>query len=64
MRFFTDFLRQKVPRPGREIPAYYRRALVISDTILIIYFLVCFAFFPLFAGKWQRAPLWALWQGR
>jgi len=60
MRFFLDFLRQKVPRPGREIPAYYRRALVISDTILIAYFLVCFAFFPLFTGQWQRAPVWAV----
>ncbi|MBQ3278231.1 MAG: GGDEF domain-containing protein [Clostridia bacterium] len=60
MSFFMDFLHQKVPRAGREIPAYYRRALVISDTILIAYFVVCSAFFPLFAGQLQRAPLWAI----
>ena len=38
MSLLTDFLRKKAPRPGAEIPAYYRRALAISEMVLAIYF--------------------------
>ncbi len=42
MKFFADFLRQKVPAPGRIMPAYYRRALVACGAVLACYFLgVC-----------------------
>ena len=38
MSLLTDFLRKKAPRPGAEIPAYYRRALAISEILLAVYF--------------------------
>ena len=44
MRFFLDFLKQKVPKPGKEIPSYYRRALLFSEFLLVVYFAVCFFF--------------------
>ena len=38
MKFFRDFLRQKVPKPGAETPAYYRNALTVSEHLLTVYF--------------------------
>ena len=40
MRFFLDFLHQKVPIPGKELPLYYRKALVISEILLSMPFFV------------------------
>ena len=57
MRFFLEFLRQPVPKQGKEIPAYYRRALVAGGILLVAYYLVCFFFFPLFTGRWLWIPL-------
>lgn len=57
MRFFLEFLRQPVPKSGREIPVYYRRALSSSEILLAVYFLVCFFFFPLFSDCWHWVPL-------
>ena len=57
MRFFLEFLHQPVPKAGKEIPAYYRRALYASDLLLAVYFLVCFFFFPLFSDRWHWMPL-------
>ena len=57
MKFFLDFWHQTVPTQGKEIPQYYRRALIASDVLLVIYYLVCFFFFPLFTERWQWIPL-------
>ena len=58
MRFFLDFLKQKVPKQGKEIPAYYRRALVFSEVLLVVYFAVCFFLYPLInGGHWEWVPL-------
>ena len=38
MNLLLDFLRKKAPRPGAEIPAYYRRALATCEILLSIYF--------------------------
>ncbi len=57
MRFFLDFLHQKVPRAGRDIPHYYRRALITSEALLAAYFLLCFFLYPLLAQRWEWAPL-------
>ena len=58
MRFFLDFLKQKVPKPGKEIPAYYRRALLFSEFLLAVYFAVCFFLYPLInGGRWEWIPL-------
>ena len=54
MRFFLDFLKQKVPKPGKEIPSYYRRALLFSEFLLVVYFAVCFFLYPLInGGRWE-----------
>ena len=50
MRFFLEFLHQTVPNQGKEIPQYYRRALIASDVLLVVYYLVCFFFFPVFTS--------------
>ena len=57
MRFFLDFLHQSAPKAGKEIPAYYRRALAASEILLVIYFAVCFFFFPVFGNGWYWVPL-------
>lgn len=57
MRFFLDFLHQKVPRAGREIPHYYRRALMTSETLLIVYYVLCFFAYPLICRSWEWVPL-------
>ena len=57
MRFFLEFLRQSVPKQGKEIPQYYRRALIASDVLLVVYYLMCFFFFPLFTNTWHVIPL-------
>ena len=54
MEFLQDFLHQEVPQSGTSMPAYYRRALFISEGIMAAYFLVS-AILLLFTG--QR--LWA-----
>ena len=57
MRFFLDFLRQKVPKQGKEIPPYYRRALVSGEILQAVYFLLCFFLFPLINHRWEWIPL-------
>ena len=58
MRFFLDFLKQKVPKPGKEIPSYYRRALLFSEFLLVVYFAVCFFLYPLInGGRWEWIPV-------
>lgn len=57
MKFFLDFLHQKVPKAGKDIPHYYRRALISSEILLAIYFAVCFFLFPLITQRWEWVPL-------
>ena len=56
MRFLLDFLHQKVPKAGREIPLYYRRALMTSEILLAVYFLLCFFLYPLINHRWEWIP--------
>ena len=56
MRFFLNFLRQDVPRAGKELPLYYRRGLIASEGLLVVYFLVCFGLYPLIYGCWEWVP--------
>ena len=58
MRFFLDFLNQKVPKAGKEVPGYFRRALTGSGVLLAVYFAACFCLFPLINdGRWEWLPL-------
>ena len=57
MRFLLDFLRQKAPKSGKDMPAYYFKALRTTSVLLIIHFVVCFAVYGLAYGWWEIAPL-------
>ena len=57
MKFWLDFLHQKVPKAGGEVPLYYRRAFVTSEGLLVAYFTVCFFLYPLINNRWEWLPL-------
>ncbi len=57
MKFFLDFLRQKAPQQGKEMPLYYRRALTTTEILLEIYYVVCFFLYPLLIHRWEWMPL-------
>ena len=57
MRYFLNFLHQKAPKAGKDIPQYYRRALISSETLLEIYFLLSFILLSLLNGRWEWMPL-------
>ena len=57
MSLLTDFLRMKAPKSGKDMPAYYRKALNTTAVLFIVYFLASFALFGLAGGGWQAAPL-------
>ncbi len=70
MKFFLDFMHQKVPRDRGDMPVYYRRALRTGEVLQAVYFLVCFFLYPLINHRWEWIPalfiavtggcLWAL----
>ncbi len=57
MKFLLDFLRQKAPKSGKDMPAYYSKALRVSSVLLIVYFLASFVLYGLAGRWWQFAPL-------
>ena len=57
MKFFLDFLHQKVPRYRGEIPAYYSRALTAGEILQAVYFLVCFFLYPIILRRWEWIPM-------
>ena len=57
MGFLLDFLRQKAPGSGKDMPAYYRKALTTTAVLLIVYFLAGFLLLGLAAGAWEWVPL-------
>ena len=56
MGYFAEFLHQKTPASGRVMPAYYHKALTVSETILACYFLAAFFLFPAVGNSWEWAP--------
>ena len=57
MGFLLDFLRQKAPKSGKDMPAYYRKALTATAVLLIVYFVASFMLFGLAGGWWEWVPL-------
>ena len=57
MNFLTEFLHMKAPKSGKEMPAYYRKALCTTAVLLIVYFLASFLLFGLACDSWQIVPL-------
>ena len=56
MHFLLEFFRQKAPKPGTEMPGYFRRALLGCEGILTVYFLAAFFLTYGQTGTWQWAP--------
>lgn len=57
MDLLKDFLRQKAPKPGNEMPQYYAKALQTTAVLLSVYFLGSFLLFGLTCGFWAVVPL-------
>ena len=57
MKFLTEFLQQKAPRSGADMPSYYRRALVTSERLLGFYFPLMFLALIFTSGQWTVIPL-------
>ena len=57
MGFLVDFLRQKAPKSGKDMPVYYRKALSITAVLLIAYFLASTLLFILVCGRFEFVPL-------
>ena len=57
MNNFSEFLHQEVPKSDRDMPSYYRRALYISDAILIAYYVAGVILLALSTGKWNWMPV-------
>ena len=57
MRILSDFFRQEVPKSGGTTPAYYRRAMFISEAILAVYFLAGAILSIRAAGAWLWSPV-------
>lgn len=57
MDYLSDFLKQKAPRAGREMPVYYRRALIIVEQLLAVYFPISFLLFAWANQRWVYTPL-------
>ena len=56
MSYFSDFLRQKTPAPEKVMPAYYRKALIVSEFVLACYFLAVFFLLPMIGHYWEWVP--------
>ena len=57
MEFLTNFLCQKVPRAGKELPLYYRKALTAVEALQLLYFLCCFFLYRFIIHQWEWFPL-------
>ena len=56
MSFLVDFLHQEVPKSSGKMPAYYRKALYISEVILAAYFLASLVLLLITTGAWLWPP--------
>lgn len=57
MNFLYDFFHQKVPESVKEMPVYYRKALITSEALLAVYFLLSFVLFGWASQHWTIFPL-------
>ena len=57
VKYLHEFLHQKTPESGTEMPAYYRDAVSFNEKLLAFYFAVCFALIGISAHQWDWEPL-------
>ena len=56
MGIISEFLRQEVPKSGKGMPAYYRKALFISEAILACFLLAGTVLLIFTTGRWEPLP--------
>ena len=57
MSFLSEFLHQEVPKSGKGMPTYYRKALFISEAILAGFFLASTILLELTTGQLEWVPI-------
>ena len=57
MQFVFDFLRQEVPKSGKNMPPYYRKALFITELLLSVYFLLGVVLVAWATGRVEWVPI-------
>ena len=57
MDFLWKFMRQKAPGQGSQMPAYYRKALAICESVLLGHFLIVIAMFGWACRAWSPVPI-------
>ena len=57
MQFLKDFLHQKAPEAGAEMPQYYRRALITGEMLLAVYLPLFYGLIGLTTHNWEPLPL-------
>ena len=57
MNFLNIFLHQKVPKAGAEMPLYYRKALITSETLLAVYLPLFYFLTGMTTHNWEPLPL-------
>ena len=57
MNSFLDFLHQKAPKSGKDMPAYYRKALFTSALLMAVYFIVSFLLLLWANQRFEVMPL-------
>ena len=60
MGYMSEFLHQEVPKTGKTMPAYYHRALLVSEAILACYFVISIIVILLTIGKLEWPPILVL----
>ena len=57
MNFLLNFLRQRAPKAGKDMPAYYRRALLANEILLAAYFALTCVMFSIGMRRFEWVPL-------
>ena len=57
MNYLLEFLRQEVPKSGKEMPAYYRKSVRTCEAILAFFLLCSIVLLALTAQKLEWLPV-------
>ena len=57
MDYLLEFLRQEVPKSGKEMPAYYRKSVRVCEAILAFFLLASIVLLALTAGMLEWVPI-------
>ena len=57
MKYLLNFFHQQVPKPGTEIPEYYKNALFLNEIMLAFYFLISILVFIWKIQRFELIPI-------